>query len=176
MNLRAFATEINALLDAESRSLMEHAHELTPYVSAKTYRTWQAIQEFYQRDTDHAGRLTAILQAIGAPERPRPFSQAVGHYHFITIEKLLALLIEEKTRQVAAYDRAIKHAGNEEAVKTELTGLREDNISELARLQVMLQGLMVGTGGLLDPNHSPDLNNAANVVEARKALEKAKAK
>jgi hypothetical protein len=88
----------------------------------------------------------------------------------------VAQLIEEKTKQLGAYDRAVRHAGPNEAVRDELAALREDNVSELARLEVMLQGL-VGEGPKeLDPHASGDLNNAANVVEARKALEKAKAK
>jgi len=100
----------------------------------------------------------------------------VGHYHYITIEKLLALLIEEKKRQIAAYERAISHAGQNEVIAGELRPLREDNVSELSRLEVMLQGLIGDHAAAGDPEFSPDVNNAANVVEARKALEKAKAK
>ena len=178
MDKSALANEINALLAVESRSLMEHFKEATPHVTAATYRIWQELKRLARRDSDHALRLSALLTSLHLPERSRPFSQAVGYYHYLTIDRVLPLLIDEKRKQLSAYDRAIRHCGREQDVIVELESLRADNLSELLALESMHAQVKKGTAMSYprEIERSPDLNNAANAAVAAKALAAAKAR
>jgi len=178
MEKPALANEINALLTVEKRSLMEHFKEATPHVTATTYRVWQELKRMAHRDSDHALRLSALLTNMHLPERTKPFSQDVGHYHFLSVDGVLPLLIGEKRKQLAAYDRAIRHCGREHDVIVELESLRADNLAELLALESMLSQVKKSTAMSYprDIDRSPDLNNAANAAVAAKALAAAKAR
>lgn len=179
MDKTALAKEINTLLAKERRSLLEHFQEATPHVTAATYRIWNEIKRLAHRDSDHAARLSALMARLHLPERTKPFSQDVGHYHYMSLEHVVTLLIEEKKQHLAAYDRALAHCGGEANVVTELETLRAENLSELLTLQSMESQLKRGqaaTARPIDAATSPDLNNAANVVVAAKVLAAAKAR
>ncbi len=177
METNALAKEINGLLATERRSLLEHFLEAVPHVSAATYRIWNDVKKLAHRDTDHAARLTELLKSLHLPERPRPFSQAVGHYHYLSLDHVLSLLIEEKQKQLATYDRAIRHV-REPGVIEELESLRADNLAELLALESWNAQLKKRdkAAGTPDAATSPDLNNAANVVVAEQALAAARAR
>ena len=173
MDTQALAKEINDLLGVETRSLMEHLHEATPHVDAGTYRIWQQVRNMAHRDTDHAARLSAILSRLDLPERPTPFPQSVGDFHFMTIDRLIPLLIADKQKQVAAYSRAIAHAFGDAEVTSELESLRADNDAELKQLQAIEVSLRQRRGSVSAT--SGDITAAAGAVVAAKALAKAKA-
>ena len=178
MDTNALAKEISELLATERRSLLEHFMQATPHVDARTYRIWQEVKKLAHRDSDHAARLSALLTALHLPERMRPFSQDVGHYHYMSLDRAIHLLIEEKQKQLAAYDRAIRHCAREASVIDELESLRADNLAELLALESMGKQVKRNLGAVapLDASLSPDVNNAANVVVAAKALAAAKAR
>lgn len=178
MDKSALAKEINDVLAVEARSLMEHFRQATPHVTAATYRIWQDIKRLSHRDSDHVLRLTSLLARLNLPERPRPFPLAVGYYHYLSIDRVLPLLIAEKQAQLAAYDRAIRHCGREQDVIVELESLRADNLSELMSLQSMEVRVKKGTAMTYarDVGRSPDLNNAANAAVASRVLAAARAR
>ncbi len=172
MDSQALAKEINDLMGVETHSLMEHLHEATPHVDAHTYRAWQQVRKMAHRDTDHAARLSAILSRLHLPERPTPFPQSVGDFHFMTVDRVIPLLIADKQKQVAAYDRAIVHASGELELVEELESLRADNDAELKQLQAIEVSLRRRHGGKVAS--SGDVTAAAGAVVAARALEKAK--
>jgi hypothetical protein len=178
MDTTALAKEINDLLSTERRSLLEHFLDATPHLTPATYRVWNEVKKLAQRDSDHAARLSAILTKLHLPERTRPFSQAVGHYHFLSLGKVLSLLVEEKNQHLAAYDRAIRHVAREPGIVAEFESLRADNLSELLALQAMQAqvGKAEAGGPVRDVARSPDLNNAANAVAAARVLATARAR
>jgi hypothetical protein len=176
MNPIALAKEINDLLGVESRSLLEHVTKATPYVSAATFRAWREVQRLAHRDSDHAARLSAILARLQLPERPTPFSQDVGHFHYMTVERLMPLLIEERRRQIAAYDRAIDHAGDEAEVVAELELLRADNEAELAKLISLQAEIEKATPKYAGDTRSTDILAAANAAVAARVNAEAKAR
>ncbi len=178
MDTNALAREINGLLATERRSLLEHFMQATPHVDARTYRIWNQVKQLAHRDSDHAARLSALLVSLHLPERTRPFSQDVGHYHYMSLDRAMHLLIEEKKRQLETYDRVIRHCAREADVIDELESLRADNLAELLALESMARQVkrkLVRTHPI-DPALSPDINNAASVVVAAQKLAAAKAR
>lgn len=179
MDKTALAKVINELLATERRSLLEHFQEATPHITAATYRVWNELKKLAHRDSDHAARLSALLGKLHQPERTKPFSQDVGHYHYMTVNHVLKLLIEEKKQHLAAYDRALAHCASEPALVGELEALRADNLAELLAIEAMEKQVTrqaAAKGRPIDVAMSPDLNNAANVVVASKVLAAAKAR
>lgn len=179
MDTNALAKEINELIATERRSLLEHFQEATPHVSAATFRVWNDVKKMAHRDSDHAARLSGLLGRLHLPERTKPFSQDVGHYHFMSLEHVLKLLIEEKKQHLAAYDRALAHCVSEAEIVVELEALRAENLAELLSLEAMdgqIKRKAAANARPVDLAMSPDLNNAANVVVAEKVLAAAKAR
>ena len=99
MDAHALTNELNDLLSVETRSMLEHLHESTPHVDASTYRIWKDLQSLAHRDTDHAARLSALLSRLNLPERPRPFPQSVGNFHFMTLQRIVPLLVEARRKK-----------------------------------------------------------------------------
>lgn len=177
MEKAALAKEINALLATERRSLLEHLQGTTPHVTSATYRAWNELKTLAHRDSDHAARLCAVMNRLHLPERPRPFAQNVGNYHYMTLERVLTVLIAEKKQHLAAYDRAMAHCAGELEVIAELEALRAENLAELLALESMEALAKRKTAARpVDTATSPDLNNAANAVVAQRVLAAAKAR
>lgn len=177
MDTNALAKEINGLITTERRSLLAHFTHATPHVDARTYRIWNQVKQLAHRDSDHVGRLSALLTSLHLPERTRPFSQDVGHYHYMSLDRAMHLLIEEKKKQLVTYDRTVRHCAREVSVIDELESLRADNLAELLTLESLAKQLKLKLAKSvpMDPALSPDINNAANAVVAAQALAAAKA-
>ena len=177
MDAHALTNELNDLLSVETRSMLEHLHESTPHVDASTYRIWKDLQSLAHRDTDHAARLSALLSRLNLPERPRPFPQSVGNFHFMTLQRIVPLLVDEKSRQVAAYSRAVAHAGTELDVISELESLRADNEAELKQLEKFRAALShaAGVAHAAAPSQSGDITYGGALAVAAKASQNAKA-
>ncbi len=137
MNRMALADELNDLLSREQHSLATHLEEATPYLTPRTYKLWRRISEVIHAETDHIGRLSLLLDRLELPMRPRPRDPNVASYHFSKVEILVPLLLEEKKAHIAAYERALEHAGTDEAIAGELRTLLADNQNELAQLEAV---------------------------------------
>lgn len=135
MNREGLAEELNRLLAMETHSLSRHLEEATPYLSPRTYKLWRRIARAIHADTDHADRLSHLIDRLELPLKPAGFDTDVASLHYARLETLLPHLIEEKRRQVEAYDRAIEHASADVAVRAELEALRADNRAQLAELE-----------------------------------------
>lgn len=140
MNRLGLADELNDLLSSEQHSLATHLEEATPYLSPRTYKAWRRIAAVIHADTDHVARLSRLLDRLELPLRPRPRDPNVASYHFSKLETLLPLLLDEKQAHIAAYERAIQHAGTTtggEEIASELRSLLADNQRELAQLEAI---------------------------------------
>lgn len=145
MNRHALADELSDLLSREQHSLATHLEEATPYLSPRTYKLWRRIAAVIHADTDHVDRLTQLLDRLELPMRPRPLDTDVAAWHYARVEALLPLLIDEKRQHIAAYERAISHAGNDEVIASELRTLLADNHRELAELEAVASDLAPAT-------------------------------
>lgn len=176
MNTQAIAILLNDLLTTESQSLLHHVVNGRPHVDANTFKAWKAIQQVAKRDTGHAGRLTALLNRLDLPERPLGFSQNVAFLHYMTIEKMLPLLIDEKRQQIDRYQQAITHAGQNKSLITELESLRDEDRAELSELETIATELDAkhAAAAKVSLEQTADLQNIANVAAAEAKLAEAK--
>ena len=141
MNYPGLADEISLLLATETCSLARHLESCSPYLTARTYPVWRDLQHMRQASEQHAERLSRLQEQLELPPRPQPFSSEVANYHYVTLEYLLPKLIAEKRSQIAAYRRAIAHAGRNEQVRTDLESLLADNEAQRASLERALESL-----------------------------------
>ena len=138
VNAQALADELNRLLAIESRSLLRHMDESTPYTTAETFPILKQLKHMAHVSDGHAQRLSALLDRLELPERPMPYPQSVGFYHFVKVDALLGPVIAEQHERVAAYVRAVEHARGDDAAVVELEDLLKasrDALEALARLQ-----------------------------------------
>lgn len=131
MNHHGIADELSLLLATEIRSLVHHLGASTPHLTAKTYPIWNDLKLLVEISEQHAERLSLLLDRLDLPPRPRPYPVQVAQFHYLTIEYLLLEMIEEKKGQLAAYRRAISHAGLNEDLVTELQSLLDENVAQL---------------------------------------------
>ena len=136
LNERGLADELNDLMATETRSLVRHVSgAATPYVTARTYKVWKAFGRMSELSERHAAELSALIDRLDLPPRSIPYSTDVARFHFTSIESLLPPLIEEKHKQIAAYQRAIDHARSDPALLRELEDLLGENEAQLRELQ-----------------------------------------
>jgi len=133
--------ELSLLLGTETSSLANHLDEAHPHLTASTYQAWSKVQDLAHRRADHAARLTRLIASLEQTPRPAVFAQDVAHFHFMTLERLLPVLIDEKQQQLAAYRRALGHAGDNAAISSELNELLAEDEAELKELQAIQQSL-----------------------------------
>ncbi len=138
MNPQGLADELNDLLATETRSLARHLDEATPYLTPATYQAWNRIKHFGSLSAEHAERLSAIQAALNLPSSPRPYPVDVANYHYLKLDFLVPKLIEEKERQIAAYERALQHVAGEPDIQAELEELLAQNREQLASLRSLL--------------------------------------
>lgn len=150
MNRQVLAEDLNGLLAAESRGLAHHLHTATPYLNADTYRAWRDVKRMLETSGAHARRLSGQLESLELPERPASFAATVANYHYSDLVHLLPLLIEEKRRLVAAYERALQHIGDEPAAAAVVASLRDmldENQSQVQALEDIHRRACAGTAG-----------------------------
>jgi hypothetical protein len=137
LNRFALADELSDLLSREQHSLATHLEEATPYLTPRTYKLWRRIRDVIHAETDHVGRLSLLLDRLELPMRPSPRDPVVASYHFSKVDTLVPLLLDEKREHIAAYERAIEHAGHDEEIASELRTLLAENQHELAELEAV---------------------------------------
>ena len=172
----ALAKEINDLLAMELHSLLHHLHEATPYLTPRTYPIWGKLQAMVREDRDHARRLASLMNDLRLPQRPGNFPPSVGSFHYVTIERLLPLLLAEKRAQVAAYGRAIRYAARDPRTVDDLEALWADNNYEQEALEAIEEELAKATAAdkPTPVQQTADLQNIANVLLAQQTLAVAK--
>lgn len=134
---------LSDLIATELQSLARHLDEARPYMSRRAYKVWPRLRPMAAVSRDHARRLTALLTRLSLPQRSRTFDPSVAAHHYQSLESLLPLLIEEKTRQIAAYEQAVAqvaaagadHAAAVDDVAATLSDLLDENRRQLAELQ-----------------------------------------
>lgn len=141
MNKEALANELNLLLGTEAVSLARHIVSIRPYLSRRTYRTWQELSELHLdvANQRHISRLLSLLERVNHGLPVPPFQTDVARFHYVDVQTLLPRLIEEKRQQVAAYRRAIDHTGNDAAIRGELAQLLGENEEQLRQLEGLPQ-------------------------------------
>lgn len=148
MNAQALADELNLLLYTEARSLLRHLEEAKPYVTPKTYGVWRQVEVMIHQSQQHAERLSDLLESIRTTPKPVAYKAEVGALHYLTLDSLLPLIIDEKQRQIAAYQRAIEHAGashDDEDLREELTVLLAEVRVQLDTLEALRSNLPAGS-------------------------------
>lgn len=176
MNIQAIAILLNDLLTTESQSLLHHVVNGRPHFDARTFKAWKAIQQVAKKDSDHAGQITILLDQLDLPERPLGFAQNVAFLHYMTIEKMLPLLIDEKRQQIDRYEQAISHAARNGKLIAKLESLRDEDRDELAELETIAADLDAqhAAEGKTPLDQTADLQNIANVAAAEAKLAEAK--
>lgn len=127
----ALADILNDLLAAEMRGLAQHLDTASPYLSARTYRAWAKLRPMAAVSRRHARRLTQLLADLDLPIRPRSFDPAVAFSHYQSLDSLLPLLIEQKRRQIADCQHAMKQRGLPPVVAAALASILRDNQAQL---------------------------------------------
>lgn len=145
MTDRALADKLSLLLATETRSLARHLSEATPYLTLPTYAIWVSLKHLSDKATDHAKRLSALFNFLGISPRASAYSPDVANYHYVGLDRLLPVLIEEKERQVKAYEQAIALAATSPKVKELLVELEKENLVHLGQLQAALARLVPRT-------------------------------
>ncbi len=148
MDAESLGDELNFLLATETHGLVSHLHEAAPYLNTLTFAIWPDIQGMVAASTDHARRLSLLLDQLEQPSSPSVFEPSVAQFHYTDLGHLLPLLVEEHRYQVAAYQRSIEHADSDSSIQgvvDELVGLLGDKQEELERLEQHHRKLAGGT-------------------------------
>lgn len=135
MTDRALANKLSELLATETRSLARHMAEASPYLSLPTYAIWVRLKHLSGKTEDHARRLSGLFDYLGITPRAVSFDADVANYHYMGLDRLLPVLIEEKQRQVKAYEQAIALAAVSPHVMDVLVALEKENLQHLGQLQ-----------------------------------------
>lgn len=131
---RVIADQVNQLLAFETRSTMQHLHDAKPYLDLSSVKAWERTQSLQHVAAEHAEKLVGILQSLGQEPAAVSFSSGVAGLHYLRLDALLPLLIDEEKRQIAAYRRAIDAAAGTPVAK-ELSALLDENVHQLHELE-----------------------------------------
>lgn len=131
----ALADELSALLAHDSRSILRRLDELTPYLTPASVPAWTRLRRLSHDADLRADRLTAILNGLGLHPSTANYPIETAGMHFLRIDALMPLIIDEKKRLIAAYDRALSAAAGNPAVLSQLKALADENRQALAELQ-----------------------------------------
>lgn len=135
-NSDALVNELSSVLATEQRGLVCHIANATPYVSPKTYKLFVALKEMAHQGIDHAQRITQFMQRHELQPKAVTFDAQVANFHFVSLESVLPELISEKQNQIAAYQRAIEHLGDDlPDARDELQALLNENKRQLTELE-----------------------------------------
>lgn len=142
MSDRVLAEKLSTLLATETRSLALHLAEASPYLTLPTYAIWVSLKHLSDKAKDHAQRLSSLFEFLGITPRASAYNPDVANYHYVGLDRLLPVLIEEKERQVKAYEQAIRMAATYPKVKDILVALEKENLVHLGQLQTALAKLV----------------------------------
>jgi hypothetical protein len=100
---------MNQLLATEARSVVHHLHgaDAPPHLTVKTYPIWRKLNDMVTVSLDHQHQLRAMLGQINRVAVVPTFEQPVAGLHFLSLEHLLPIFIQEKSSQVAIYEKAL---------------------------------------------------------------------
>jgi len=132
-----FDKTLNELLAIEAHGWTRHLCDTKPYLSPSLYPEWAHIQQTARISHDHEQRLAGVMQELGVSLCTSTYQSDVAHYHYIDLQTLLGTLIQEKRRQIAAYERVIPHAGDTAVVEV-LQDLLADVQGQCELLQASL--------------------------------------
>lgn len=142
MTDRALTDKLSVLLATETRSLARHLTEAAPYLTLPTYAIWVGLKHLSEKSQDHAKRISGLFDFLGISPRASTYNLDVANYHYVGLDRLLPVLIEEKERQVKAYEQAIRAASAYPKVKDVLVELEKENLVHLGQLQTALARLV----------------------------------
>lgn len=136
INTQVFSKILNDLRATESRSLVHHLDGTAgPYVTVKTYRIWRDLHNLTHVSEDHVQRLENLLASLDLSIDAVTFDIDVANYHYIALDCLLPSLVEQKQQQIAAYESALAHAGNDDVVNSEIGSLLSENRQHLEQVR-----------------------------------------
>jgi bacterioferritin (cytochrome b1) len=135
---KVIADELSDVLATETQGLLRHIIGSAPHVTPKTYDTFTLLKKIAANSAHHARRVSRLFDALELSPRPRSFDPRVANYHFLSVASVLPAIVDEKQRQIAAYERAIDHIGDNPRYRVELQALLEENREHLQQLQALL--------------------------------------
>lgn len=141
MSESELADKLSVLLATETRSLARHLTEATPYLSLPAYAVWASLRHLSDKAVDHARRLSEIFKFLGVAPRTISYDLDVANYHYVSLERLLPVLIAQKQRQVDAYKQAVKLAAPWQEIQGVLQSLQQENLQHLQQLEQALAKL-----------------------------------
>jgi hypothetical protein len=126
---------INALLAAESGSLMQRLRESSAYVPPSAADEAFAVQELVDQDAQHAKKLVELLDRLRATPGPRRVMIDTGDLHYNRIHTLIPRLIADQKRLIAAYDSAQAPAAQDPQAADVVSALLASHRTHLAKLE-----------------------------------------
>ncbi len=132
---KVIADELSDVLATETRGMLRHVMGSTPHVTQKTYPVFVLLQKIVKAGAHHAQRVTQLFEQLELSPRTRSYNPDVANYHFVTLASVLPDIVEEKQRQIAAYERAVEHIGDNAAAAAELQALLDENREQLEQIQ-----------------------------------------
>jgi hypothetical protein len=169
MHKPALAEELNTLLALESRSLLRHLDEARPFLSAATFKVWADIERAAARSQDHVRRVSELTESLKLPARAPGFASTVANYHFVSVESVLPLLIQEKAALAASLERAVAHAADHPPLAAALRAMRDDTRELLRVLQNHQKALTAKPPAPAAPTPIPTAVPTAPVPKAETA-------
>ncbi len=135
------AEGLSGLLTREVRSLLRHLSEARPYLTAATYPAWTQIEHLSEENTDHAQRLTRLIEALDHGASAGTFDPEVATYHYMDLASLLPLVIDERKRQITSYEHVIELAEGHPKIIEGLNRLLDENRAILGKLEAFLRSI-----------------------------------
>ena len=130
----AVARLVNRLLAIEMRSFMRHLDESKPYLDPSTVKAWERIKVLSHTSVEHGQKLVGMLRDLDQVPDITPFSSSVAGMHYLRLDSILPLLIDEEKEQIAAYRVVINACAGTPQAK-ELAAMLEENMRQLSELE-----------------------------------------
>lgn len=137
MDAPTLARQIDRLLAAETYSLAGHADDARPFVDAASFRQWDAIRRDARAARTHSAQLIDAIESLGQMPQPAVFPIDVAGAHYVSLDTLLPLMIDEKRRLVALYEEALAAAAGRPDVVATLREIHADHRKGLADLRAI---------------------------------------
>lgn len=130
-NQRAIDT-LNELLVSEYVSILPRLRESDPFVSISTADEAIVIDALIRDNAAHEKALVALVMDLRGAPAPVRYAMDATSYHYLSLEHLLPLIVDDVRGLVAAYSAAAA-TGNERADRLIATHLAdyESNLSAL---------------------------------------------
>jgi hypothetical protein len=134
MNAEEAVRALEELLRAESGSLTAHLGDAHPYVGWESGVDPLLFAQILEDQRLHVERLAGAILQLGGVPRAAPPDARTARLHYVDAGYLLPLLVEDKRRLIALYDRVAPRVAEEPAAREVVARNRAGHAAHLRRL------------------------------------------